>query len=658
MKKFVIFFSTFVMAITLLVGLGKQQEGISFDLNSHVFIEETPQDLPKKQFDYSLNKYVKQHHSLVVKRIIIPQQSGETFAYQKFGQNNLPKALKPATKMEQDNSSILASYQLVSGPLTPRQLLLYFNRIGCSATIFARRSLLVVVVSSIMNSRLTLAFLVVFVLTFIALGIHSSIKSLHSIGVRLISGQSIWSIMRASTKLDALPITQAFLMAGIMGTGALALKGQIRVELLQTYWGSLLFYSCLLILAAVLLSLVYLLGLRTRELINVIRGKLAVKHLIGFLLFCQFLAMLIVGASINLIPRSSEFLKKAQKTTNEWAKLDDRVNLMTSWVPGKPSDWYRFQHEEIGQHDAIVVKSNIIGTYGNKVDTQNGFLKNNDPNGNTLYVTPNYLKREQIEVGAKNQAKLTHLKLGEFGLILPRKLKPDLKRYQEIYENMFAALTEKKVKPQPIISFVPDQKERFAYNETVISAPLVLTDPIIVVLTPDSTGINEQSFKFWQSTVVYSTFYRDYAQTKHLLKKHHLINSVADISNSWQNFKLKIQKLQQLRLAFILNAVIVVIASIFLFNEMHLLYFGECKRKILIKWLSGLKFMKLHFSYLKAELIILLLGLAVNYLITQNLQMSLVTLAIFTLNFWFSLIYRRIWYVITVTEEIAIVKEH
>lgn len=179
-----------------------------------------------------------------------------------------------------------------------------------------------------------------------------------------------------------------------------------------------------------------------------------------------------------------------------------------------------------------------------------------------------------------------------------------------------------------------------------------------MVLTPDSTGINEQSFKFWQSTVVYSTFYRDYAQTKHLLKKHHLINSVADISNSWQKFKLKIQKLQQLRLAFILNAVIVVIASIFLFNEMHLLYFGECKRKILIKWLSGLKFMKLHFSYLKTELIILLLGLAVNYLITQNLQMSLVTLAIFTLNFWFSLIYRRIWYVITVTEEIAIVKEH
>lgn len=91
-------------------------------------------------------------------------------------------------------------------------------------------------------------------------------------------------------------------------------------------------------------------------------------------------------------------------------------------------DWYRLQSEAIEKSDAILAKNNFTN-FPNGMKDPNGLTAESyDPEGNTLYVTPNYLKYEHIKLSPKSQAKMNHLKLGEYGLILPEKLKADTKK--------------------------------------------------------------------------------------------------------------------------------------------------------------------------------------------------------------------------------------
>ena len=45
------------------------------------------------------------------------------------------------------------------------------------------------------------------------------------------------------------------------------------------------------------------------------------------------------------------------------------------------------------------------------------------PNGNTIYVSPNYLEKQNVGVSDEFLAQMKKLKRGEFGLIIPEKLK-------------------------------------------------------------------------------------------------------------------------------------------------------------------------------------------------------------------------------------------
>ncbi|MGL5899895.1 MAG: DUF1430 domain-containing protein [Lactobacillaceae bacterium] len=637
MKKIFIFLSTIVILIFFLFQINQTSDGFLFDLTDNVTLDQGSQEIKRGDLNTSLNHYALKHHSLVIKLIVIPGQSN---VYQKFGKGELTEGLKEASAYQQNTSSEISQYLIIKGPLTNQQLGDYFKEWGYEVRISNKQPLLLVAMQYLASNSLLLIFLI-FILTFVALTIILRIKDLRSAGIRLVSGESIWSIMASSVKSDALFITLSFLFSNGIGFLMFWGKGWLHLPYWKPLLVALFIYDFLLILISFLLSLVYLLGLKKSDLLSIIKGKLPLKRLIGIMSFCQLIAIIIVGFGINRIPVYYAELLEEKKAANEWHKLDQRFNLMTSgatsiYDKNEPANWYNLQKDVIENYDAILVKNNFSVR-----DNIDGLReKPYGPEGNTFFVTPNYLKYENIKLDAKSRDKLNHLKLGEYGLILPQKLKAKTKKYQKLYDQHFSYLTAKEVKISPVITYVPNQQERFAYNNNGIRPQQFVKDPIIMVLTPQSTGNNLNSHRFWKSTGVYYSFYRGYKQTIRLTKKHHLYKKIAEISDSQQNYEREVRFFRNQTITFFIGAIFGVITSAILFNSMSILYFEEFRRDIFIKRISGMNFLEIHFNYLLTQLAVMIFGLAFNIFTTKNIGTSLITFAIFLANMLFILIYQ------------------
>lgn len=198
-------------------------------------------------------------------------------------------------------------------------------------------------------------------------------------------------------------------------------------------------------------------------------------------------------------------------------------------------------------------------------------------------------------------------------------------------------IPQKKSPPRLITHFTSNNEERFAYNNVGALPNQFVKDPIIVVLTPKSTGNNPNSHRFWRDVGVGYTFYQDYDQTKQLLKKYDLYNQIAAITDSQQSYETQVEKLRNEILTMLASSILGVITSAILYNSMSLLYFEEFRREIFIKRMAGMKFGDLHYNYLMLQAGILILGFGITFFITNKLVNCLLTLAVFSLNLLVSL---------------------
>ncbi|BDR55607.1 DUF1430 domain-containing protein [Xylocopilactobacillus apis] len=645
MKKAFVLLSTLIAAMFFIWELVQRSDEFLFDMTNNVILEEGSKSITKEKFDQSLNNLALKHHSLVVNRIVVPKKNNQSFVYQKFGNGELTKGFKEATEAEQKATSVISQYRIISGGLTDAQLADHFTKLGYKAKILPKRGMFLTAASFLFSNSLLLSLLV-FILTFAALTIILRIKDLRSAGIRLISGESIWSIMSADVKSDALFITASFLIGNGLGLIVFLMKGLLHLPIWRILLGALMIYDGMLLLISFLLSFIYLVGLRKKDLISIIKGKLPVGRLIGMMLFCQLLAVIIVGYGVSMVPVYYSEMQEMKRAADEWDRLDSRVNLMTGLASGSHEQktmendvekWYQLLDDAINNHDAIVVENNFQIYVGHFEHPRGITIDSYDPEGNTLYVTPNYLKFANIKLDSQTQNKINHLKLGEFGLVLPEKLKSDTRKYQQMYEKNFASMTDKTVKSSSIISYVDNQKERFIFNNIGIKPQQFLKDPIIVVVTPRSTGNNFNSKIFWRNLSASYTFFKGYDQTKNLLKKYHLYDQIAEITNSQQSYERQIQFFRNQTITFFVNSILAIITSAILFNSMNLLYFEEFRKDIFIKRISGMKFFELHRNYLIIQFVILIIGLGISLFGTQNIVTNVLTLAIFGANLFISL---------------------
>lgn len=168
---------------------------------------------------------------------------------------------------------------------------------GYKVAVCPKRPVIFVAGSFLSNSSLLLT-LIVLVLTFAAFTITLRIKDLRGAGIRLISGESLGSIMISSVKSDAIVITLAFLLGNALGILLFLAKGWLQLPYWQVFLVALFCYAFLLLLLSIGLSLIYFVGLRKSDLLGIIKGKLPLKRLIGIMAFCQLLAVIVVSIGI------------------------------------------------------------------------------------------------------------------------------------------------------------------------------------------------------------------------------------------------------------------------------------------------------------------------------------------------------------------------
>ncbi len=263
-----------------------------------------------------------------------------------------------------------------------------------------------------------------------------------------------------------------------------------------------------------------------------------------------------------------------------------------------------------------------------------------DPLANTLYVTPNYLDIQRISVSPEEKERLNHLQAGEFGLLLPEKLKGQEEELKKRYEDYLTPSDEQGKSQLPMkarVTYLPNNQKRFIYNNTPMSYQQFLTDPILVVVLPRSFGGYDNPYFSHLNSYLY---FDGLEKSKKLVVENGLEKNVSQYDYAASVYQQMTQSIQLENLITIAGGIFAIATSILLFNTMNFLYFEEFRRPIFLKKIAGMGFVNIHQMILLSESILLLLGSLLVFILTSEWWIALVTLLLFITNAWFILLYR------------------
>jgi putative ABC transport system permease protein len=657
-SKFVII-SMLLTMLFFIWTLISSPDQLTFATNPFIYVDGSSKDVvsDKATVEKTLQQLATDTDSIVVKRLVDPESPEQRFVYKQYGTGSLPKPFVVAPKGLIQGSEVFGQYLILNGELSSSESVNVFEELGYRAKPYEGDSTLTLVAVFFSSGALFFA-IIIFMLTFAALTIVSKIKALRFAGIRLISGESLLSIIGKELVEEAMVIFGSSGTMILVGMGILACFDLFQSRLVLILFTALMLYSCLLFFISIILSLVYVVSLRSNDLMPIIKGKLPLKRLLAIILFGQLVAIVMVGFGGYQIPQLQGLLKEQQAAAMDWRQQTKRVNvaLGLNQAHGSMADfiaeaktWYPFITKAIEEEDALLVGHNLTEYMIGPTNMAGNTIDDYVPLGNTLYVTPNYFSLVGTPLDDAILDQLNRLEEGEFGLLLPEKLKAETANFKEVYEEHFNVLIDShQIDPNftqdyqasAVINYLPNNQDRFLFNNKIISQRQYLTDPIIVVLTPKSLGQGEAAQLFWLSSLDHQLFFADYDQTLDLLKKESVYTFVSELENSQQLYEIEGSRLRNELLGLLAGAVLGILTSLLLFYSMNLLYFEEFRREIFIKRLAGMKFLVIHQNYLTVQFVVLLVGVVGIFLLTNDLLTSSVAFLLFIGN-GVGLLYRQ-----------------
>ena len=652
MKKLFILLSTFFLSFFLawiIVLRAPQYLFASYDSVSLLRVKKDTQEPTREVFEQELEKFVNSEQSLIARRIVEPSKDGTThFTYATYGQGTLPKEFQEASQESRERSDPLNSYLLLSGSLTKEKLADKLGDLGYKA-IPDRKTPPYSLAFRMLLIPLILISLAIFGLSFFALVIITRIKEMRAAGIKLFSGQTLLSIMGHSLSTDIKWLLLSALLSFLGGGVVLFSQGLFYPILLATYGFGISFYLLFLLAISILLMLLYLMSLSYKALVPVIKGRLPLKRLMALTLLCQLVAVFTVGYAVKTGLTSYQRLKELEISKQAWQDradyyqisfgLGDRVKDTEN-----QNKWYAFAKEAIEEEQALFVKDNLIhfanpqGKNEQGKNEQGETLDTYSPDANTLYVSPSYLDKEKVVVDAETKQKLAHLQKGEFGLLLPESLRSqeaELKKAFEERLSYYGKSGEEESAPleyemRAIVSYLPTGEKRFVYNngENPVSTQY-LTDPILVVFTPTSTGDSVISKSMWSINAGNNIFVKGYESGLELLKKAGIYEQVSYLKERRSVYLTRYNEVQTETATLILGAIVGIASSLLLFYSVNLLYFEQFRRDILIKRISGLRFFETHAQYMVSQFASFVFGASLFILSSRDLVIGLLTLLVF-----------------------------
>ena len=399
----------------------------------------------------------------------------------------------------------------------------------------------------------------------------------------------------------------------------------------------------------------YLMSLNYNVLVPIIKGRLPLKRLMILTLLCQLVAVFTVGYAIKSGLTSYNRLKELEISKQAWQEREGYYQISFGLGDRRKetenqNKWYDFAKEAIEKEKAIYIKDNLVHFANPSGKNEKGeTLDTYSPDANTLFVSPSYLEKENIDIDDEAKSKLAHLQKGEFGLLLPETLRNQEENIRKLFEenmNYYGKSgededSELEYEMKAFIYYLPIGGKRFVYNngESPVSLQY-LNDPILVVFTPTSTGDSFISKTSWSIKAGKQIFFKNYEKEISLLKKLGIYDQVSYLKEGRSVYLSRYNEVQNETLTLILGAIVGVASSLLLFYSVNLLYFEQFRRDILIKRISGLRFFETHSQYLISQFSSFLIGALLYVIVSRDLVIGILTLFVFLICAIFAL-YRQ-----------------
>ncbi len=593
-----------------------------------------------------LEKLAEETDSFIAIQHQDPNSEGTTvFSYTTFGDGKLPDGLQEKKLEDAQSSSVETNYFVFDGHLDIHLLREELSKLGLTnmhLTIPSKLSTLM----AIFSNGFQLISLLIFILTFGALTLISQISQLRSSGIRLISGEKRWSIFLRPVGEDLKGIAVGFSLAGVL-TILMQKILSLPTQSLMTIGAGLLSYNLILLSISLFFAQLFAVGIKKIHLMQIIKGQVPVRGIISLILIGQLLAIIIVTLGIGSSLKYSQAWQQHRIGQEAWSQERQLITLSISregTSPGfdeqaqrKLRTWYQLMDLAVSEQKAFLSRHQLIDrTLQNGMASSKNLITSTEwhdynPNGNVLIVTPQYLERQNIPVDTTIEQKMNHLDVGEFVLLLPEHLRSEEEHYKSVFEDDLTSRMSSQDERQQMtatVGYLESGQDRFVYNTTPISYQQFLKDPIIIVITPQSTG--PQSILFWIDAVQNYVLFNQLSDAQELIQRQGIENWVSEMQTGYHNYITLLDNIQRERWVMLAGAVLGIATSILLFNTMNRLYFEEFRRAIFIKRIAGLRFLEIHRTYLFAQLGVFLLGFVASVFLQVEIGVAFLVLLLFT----------------------------
>ncbi|VJG33246.1 bacteriocin-associated integral membrane protein [Streptococcus pneumoniae] len=593
-----------------------------------------------------LEKLAEETDSFIAIQHQDPNSEGTTvFSYTTFGDGKLPDGLQEKNLEDAQSSSVDTNYFVFDGHLDIHLLREELSQLGLTnmhLTIPSKLSTLM----AIFSNGFQLISLLIFILTFVALTLISQISQLRSSGIRLISGEKRWFIFLRPVGEDLKAIAVGFSLAGVLAILMQKILS-LPTQSLMTIGEGLLSYNLILLSISLFFAQLFAVGIKKIHLMQIIKGQVPVRGIISLILIGQLLAIIIVTLGIGSSLKYSQAWQQHRIGQEAWSQERQLITLSISregTSPGfdeqaqrKLRTWYQLMDLAVSEQKAFLSRHQLIDrTLQNGMASSKNLITSTEwhdynPNGNVLIVTPQYLERQNIPVDTTIEQKMNHLNVGEFVLLLPEHLRSEEEHYKSVFEDDLTSRMSSQDERQQMtatVGYLESGQDRFVYNTTPISYQQFLKDPIIIVITPQSTG--PQSILFWIDAVQNYVLFNQLSDAQELIQRQGIENWVSEMQTGYHNYITLLDNIQRERWVMLAGAVLGIATSILLFNTMNRLYFEEFRRAIFIKRIAGLRFLEIHRTYLFAQLGVFLLGFVASVFLQVEVGVAFLVLLLFT----------------------------
>lgn len=593
-----------------------------------------------------LEKLAEETDSFIAIQHQDPNSEGTpVFSYTTFGNGKLPDGLQEKNLEDAQSSSVETNYFVFDGNLDIHLLREELSQLGLTnmhLTIPSKLSTLM----AIFSNGFQLISLLIFILTFGALTLISQISQLRSSGIRLISGEKRWSIFLRPVGEDLKGIAVGFSLAGVLAILMQKILS-LPTQSLMTIGEGLLSYNLILLSISLFFAQLFAVGIKKIHLMQIIKGQVPVRGIISLILIGQLLAIIIVTLGIGSSLKYSQAWQQHRIGQEAWSQERQLITLSISregTSPGfdeqaqrKLRTWYQLMDLAVSEQKAFLSRHQLIDrTLQNGMASSKNLITSTEwhdynPNGNVLIVTPQYLERQNIPVDTTIEQKMNHLDVGEFVLLLPEHLRSEEEHYKSVFEDDLTSRMSSRDERQQMtatVGYLESGQDRFVYNTTPISYQQFLKDPIIIVITPQSTG--PQSIMFWVDAVQNYVLFNQLSDAQELIQRQGIENWVSEMQTGYHNYITLLDNIQRERWVMLAGAVLGIATSILLFNTMNRLYFEEFRRAIFIKRIAGLRFLEIHRTYLFAQLGVFLLGFVASVFLMVEIVVAFLVSLLFT----------------------------